>query len=36
MLNLLFCFCSKNDQVNKIKSFVLIIFTEMNDKKKVE
>ena len=35
MLNLLFHICDKNDQLNKIKIFLLIIFVEMSDKKKM-
>ena len=35
MLNLLFYICGKNDQLNKMKSFLLIIFVEMRDKKKM-
>ena len=35
MLNLLFHTCGKNDQLNKIKFFLLIILVEMSDKKKL-
>jgi len=35
MLNLLFHICEKNDQLNRIKIFLLIIFVEMSDKKKM-
>ena len=35
MLNLLFHICDKNDQLNKIKIFLLIMFVEMSDKKKM-
>ena len=35
MLNLLFHICGKNDQLNKIEEFLLVIFVEMGDKKKV-
>ena len=35
MLNLLFHICGKNDQTNKIKFFLLIIFVKMSDKKKM-
>ena len=35
MLNLLFHICRKNDQTNKIKIFLLIIFVKMSDKKKM-
>ena len=32
MLNHLFHICSKKDQLNKIKTFLLMIFAEMGDK----
>ena len=35
MLNLLFHICGKNDQLTKIKIFLLTIFVEMSDKKKM-
>ena len=35
MLNLLFHICGKNDQLNKIKICLLIIFVKMSDKKKM-
>jgi len=35
MLNLLFHICDKNDQLNRIKIFLLMIFVEMSDKKKI-
>ena len=35
MLNHLFHTCSKNDQFNKIKTFLLMIFVEMSDKNKM-
>jgi len=35
MLNILFHIFSKNDQLNKIKIFLLVIFVEMSDKKKM-
>ena len=35
MLNLLSHICSKNDQLTKIEIFLLIIFAEMSDKKKI-
>jgi len=34
MLNILFHIFSKNDQLNKINIFLLVIFVEMSDKKK--
>ena len=33
MLNLLFHICGKNDQLDKIKIFLLLIFVEMSDEK---
>ena len=35
MLNLSFHICGKNDQLNKIKIFLFIIFVEMRDKEKM-
>jgi len=35
MLNLLFHICDKNDQLNRIKNFLLMTFVEMSDKKKM-
>jgi len=35
MLNILFHIFSKNDQLNKISIFLLMIFVEMGDKKKM-
>ena len=35
MLNLLLHICGKNDQLKKIKSFLLITFAEMSDKNKM-
>jgi hypothetical protein len=35
MLNILFHICSRNDQLNKINTFLLMIFVEMSDKKKM-
>ena len=35
MLNLLYHICGKNDQLNKISFFLLIIFVEMSGKKKM-
>jgi len=35
MLNILFHIFSKNDQLNKINTFLLVIFVEMSDKKNV-
>jgi len=35
MLNLLFHICDENDQLNRIKIFLLMIFVEMSDKKKM-
>jgi len=35
MLNILFHICSKNDQLKKINTFLLVIFVEMSDKKKM-
>jgi hypothetical protein len=35
MLNILFHICSRNDQLNKINIFLLVIFVEMSDKKKM-
>jgi len=35
MLNILFPICSKDDQLNKINTFLLVIFVEMSDKKKM-
>jgi hypothetical protein len=33
MLNILFHICSRNDQLNKINTFLLVIFAEMSDNK---
>jgi len=35
MLNILFHIFCKNDQLNKINVFLLVIFVEMSDKKKM-
>jgi hypothetical protein len=35
MLNIWFHICIKNDQLNKIKIFLLVTFVEMSDKKKM-
>jgi len=35
MLDLLFHICDKNEQLNRIKIFLLMIFVEMSDKKKM-
>jgi len=35
MLNILFHIFSKNDQLNKISVFLLMVFVEMSDKKKM-
>jgi len=35
MLNILFHIPSKNDQLNKINIFLLVIFVEMSNKKKM-
>jgi len=35
MLNILFHIFSKNDQLNKLNTFLLMIFVEMSDKKKM-
>ena len=35
MLNLLFHISSKNDQLTKIKTFLLVIFVKIRDKKKM-
>jgi len=35
MLNILFHIFSKKDQLNKINIFLLMIFVEMSDKKKM-
>ena len=35
MLNCLFQISSKNDQLNKIKTFLPMIFAEMGDKNKM-
>jgi hypothetical protein len=35
MLNILFHICSRNDQLNKINTFLFVIFVEMSDKNKM-
>jgi len=35
MLNILFHIFNKNDQLNKINIFLLVIFVEMSNKKKM-
>ena len=35
MLNILFHIYGKNDQINKFKSFLLMIFVKISDKKKM-
>jgi len=35
MLNVVFHIFSKNDQLNKISIFLLVVFVEMSDKKKM-
>ena len=35
MLNILFHICGKNDEINEIKSFLLLTFVELSDKNKM-